>query len=269
MSVSLRWLEDHAEDSLTVEALVEGPENRTDLFLEILFNVPATYGSLVFNRLESATLLEGRVDMWKCRIKYAAFREKRELQAGESEFVFSSAQRSITRTWSIDSRVYDESGNVTSSTPDARIIGYNEQERRADGTEVTEYLNAFSWRVAVPFSVATESWRRAAGDLRGSVNQSSFFGYNAGEVMFTDITGSVRGDQLYRFELSFLQGLNPGTITIGGISVPSVKFWEHLDIDDQQLVESNGIIVPKVRRVKVHQMKPIASWAILSSLLGV
>lgn len=269
MGVALRWTEDHAEDSLTIEALVDGPENRTDLFVEILGNVPATYGSLVFNRLESATLLEGRTDVWLCRIKYAAYREKRELQEGESEFRFASAQRSITRTYSRSSRVYDSTGEVTSSTPDAMIIGYNEQERRADGTEVTEYMNSFSWRVAVPFSTASESWRRAAGDLRGSTNQGSFFGYNAGEVMFADITGSVRGDQLYVFQLDFLQGLNPGTITIGGISVPDVTFWEHLDIDDQQLVESNGLIVPKVRRVKVHQLKLISDWSILSSLLGV
>lgn len=268
MGFALQWPESHSENSTTVEAIVDGVSTRADVLAEIVANAPWSYGGLLFNRVESADNFDGHTDVWKARIRYAAFREKKELQEGENEFNFGSGNRTITRTFSISSKVYDSSGDVTGSTPDAQIIGYRQDTNSAEGVQVTEYINSFSWRVAVPFSTASESWRRDAGALKGSVCDSGFFGYSAGEVLFKDITGSVKGDGLYVFRLDFMQGKNPGEITIGGITVPDVEFWDHLDIDDQDLELANGIYVPKVRRVKVHQVKYKKSWALLSAVLG-
>ena len=268
MSVDLKWPENHAEDSTTLEAIVVGPTNRTDLFVEIVANIPAYYGTLIFSRLESADLVAGHLDVWKCRLKYAAFREKQELQVGDNEFRFGSANRTITRTFSLSSTVFDADGEVDPAPADARVIGYNEQDRKATGTKVTEYINSFSWRVAIDAETVSESWRRDAGNLKGSLCTDTFFGYPSGEVLFKDMTGNLKGDGVYVFNLDFLQGENPGDITIGGINVTGVEFWDEIDGDDQKLIEENGIIIPEVRRVKVHRMKRKSSWSLLTSLLG-
>lgn len=294
MSVEFRWLENHGEQETQVGVVVVGPTTRTALFVALLAELPATYGTFVFKSVDSCRLVEGTLDVWDCQISYGAFRDKRELQAGESEFRFGSSRRNVVRTVSIASRVYMLAKNSISQTtaadnlvdnpppPDARIVKYTGKSSggpgdAAEGAEVTEYLNQFSWRVAVPFSTATESWRRDVGNLRGHVNSGSFFGYSAGEVLFEDITGGVKGDGIYMFELAFAQTPNVTDLNVGGILVDK-KGWEYVDaskMDFQSfgpLPHQDGWIprqlLPVVDAVKVHQMYPESSFAPMATLLG-
>ncbi|CAK9099169.1 Tape measure protein (TMP), partial [Durusdinium trenchii] len=251
-----------------VGTIVSGPTDRAGVFAELAANLPLTYGPFVLKSVARATLVEGQVDVWNCEIVYGAFREKKPLQEGESEFRFASARRTIRRTVSINSRAFDASGLVSPPPEDVRIIGWKELDKRAEGIEETEYLNAFSWRVAVPFSTASEIWRRNVGNLRGSLNQSPFFGYEAGEVLFDDITGSVRGAEMYIFELSFQQSENIASLDVGGINVTDVGGWDVIDVDDQEIVEDTDrqMLIPKVRQVKVHEVKQKKDWTLLSQL---
>lgn len=279
MAVQLTYELSHGQQETRIGAIVTGVESRADIFAALLGAIPLSYDGLIFSRLESAEQVEGQTDVWKCRLLYGSREEKKELQEGDSEFRFSSATRQITRTLSIASRCYelDEEGATVQSSPDdIQIIGFNRADGppRAEGVQVTEYLNAFSWRVAVPFSTASESWRRSVGRLRGSVCNGRFFGYDAKTVKFEDISGAVKGAELYEFDLSFQQIDNPGTINIGGITVPNVLAWELLDVDQvswKTYTAPGGRkrLVPAVARVKIHQMFPYKSWALLSDLLGV
>lgn len=281
MSVHVGWKESHGETETTIDCLVVGPETRADVYVDLGANLPATYGPFVLRKVTKCDLIPGYTDRWQVEVEYGAFREKKPLQAGESEFKFSSVRRSYTRTFSIASRVFDESGELTGANlpDDAQVIGYKELENKATGVSLTEYVNAFSWRVAVPFTTATESWRRDIGKLRGSVCSSSFFGYDAQSVKFEDITGGVRGEHsdgsstgpLYILELSFEQIDNIDEINIGGITVTNLKGWEILDIDDQKLDvdATRHRIIPVVREVKVHQVLPIKNWSAIFSLLSI
>jgi len=267
----LRYPETQQESGCIIEALVGGVTTRADLVAEVVANTPASYGNLVFNKIDSAELIEGTLDQWKCKLRYAQFRDRQPLAPGETYFQFGSAQRTIRRTISRSSRVFDDASGTEQTYFDNQIIGFNEQTLRAEGVDDTEYINSFSWRVAVPFSTATESYRRSLGALRGSVNNAPFFGYPAGEVQFKDITGNTQGAEVYVWRLDFLQGVNPGNVTVGGILCSNVTFWEIFDIDDQQwyLDESKWLWYPRVRRVKVHKIKRDADWTLLSTLLGV
>lgn len=280
MSVHLTWKESHGQQETTVECLVIGPVNRAEIIAELAAELPATYGTFVLKSLGKAELIPGHLDHWICEVTYGAYGEKRRLQAGESEFKFSSVRRSYTRTTSISSRVFGPSGEIAyANLPvDANIIGWKESEKRATGVSLTEYVNAFSWRVAVPFGTATESWRREIGRLRGSVCDTGFFGYEAESVKFEDITGGVKGTHsdgassgpLYIFELSFEQIDNIDELTIGGITVTDLKGWEVLDINDQKFTidTDRWFLVPEVQEVKVHQVLPKKNWSAIFSLLS-
>lgn len=278
MSVDFDWTESHGMQDARFGAVVYGPTDRTGVLAELLAELPATYGPLTFQRLESADLVKGTTDVWNCRLLYGPYRDKEELQAGDSEFKFSSVKRTITRTISLASRCYelddsDPPETVETFPADLQIIGYNPNEHTADGVSDTDYLDAFSWRVAVPFSTATESWRRQVGGLRGSVCNHSFFGYDAGEVKFDDITGGVKADELYLFDLTFLRSPNIASATIGGITVPNILGWDHIDATELGIHPEVGgsgppRLVPVVSRVKVHRNYILADWSILAALLG-
>ncbi len=276
MTVLLKYDESHGMQETTIGAVVDGPTDRAGLYVELLANLPATYGTLVLKSIESADLVEGHLDIWNCRVRYGAYQEKQDLQEGENEFRFSSMKRSIKRTISIASRCYQLNAEGTSTVettpPDLQIIRWNPETKSADGVDETEYLNAFSWRVIVPFSTATEEWRRQVGNLRGSVCNDTFFGYDAESVLFDDITGTVTGSGLYQFELSFIQSPNIADVEVGDIEVGEVKGWEVIDVSGQQLIEGTVAgreqVFPKVSRVKIHQTKPIQSFAPLAALLG-
>ena len=87
-----------------------------------------------------------------------------------------------------------------------------------------------------------------------------------------DITGTVTGAETYTFELAFVQKEHPGTLSIGGISVPNVKAWEVIDVSDMTFkvatIGGKKRLIPVVSRVKVHYPEIATSWSILSSLLG-
>lgn len=277
MPVEIGWRETHGEQDVTIECLVTEVETRAELFAEIAANLPATYGTYVLQKLGRAELIPGTTDVWQTEVVYGAYRERQQLQEGESEFKFSSVRRTYTRTIALESRVFiRNSSNATEELTgndlpiDAEVIGAKEAEKAATGVEMTEYINAFSWRVAVPFSTATENWRRTIGRLRGSLTDQSFFGYDAREVKFVDITGGVRGSGLYIFELSFEQLDNIPSLNIGGLTITDIKGWDVIDIDDQDWTYDTvrKRLVPRVRQVKLHRVDDLADWSPIFALLS-
>lgn len=277
MPVSIGWKETHGEQEVTIDCVVTGVETRADLLAELAAELPATYGTYILQKLGRAELVPGTTDVWQTEVVYGAYRERQQLQEGESEFKFSSVRRTYTRTIAIESRVFvrNSEGATEELTGDdlpidAEVIGFKEAEQTATGVELTEYINAFSWRVAVPFSTASENWRRSIGRLRGSITDQSFFGYDARSVVFEDITGGVRGEGLYIFELSFEQLDNIDSLTIGGMEITNIKGWDVIDIDDQEWVYDTvrQRLIPKVREVKLHRVHEIKDWTSIYSLLS-
>lgn len=273
MSVQLTFEESHGLQESRFGILVEGPTDRAGLRAEILAELPATIsdgtGVFVLKSFDGVQLIPGHDDLWQGSVTYGAMAGKEELKTGESEFRFSSAKEQIRQTFSPSSRAYGSAGSI--SPADLHLIGYKPGENRSEGVTVTEYYNAFSWRVAVPFSVATESWRRAAGALRGTVCLGSFFGYSAETCLMDDITGSVTGAEIYTFDLNFLQKDHPGTISVAGISVPNVKAWETIDTVSTEKIDTTDKkrLSGAVDYVKVHYLPRVTSWSLLSDLLGV
>ena len=190
------------------------------------------------------------------------------MQSGDMEFEFTDSLRTVRRTISRSSRVFNAAGLMDPAPPDAHIIGWKPESRQAMGTEDTEKVHSFGWTVIIPFSLATESWIRSLGALVGSCNNATFFGYAAGEVKFEGRRGNVRADGEYRLQMQFSQMPNIASLNVGGITVTDIKGWETIDTPEVKFVEVDGYLVPSVNRVKVHAGPEEKDWSQLATLLG-
>lgn len=275
MSVAIRWPERVSPGQTEIEVIVTGAETYSDAITELSEELPAAWGDMSLSTIGSLDIVPAVSGMWIAKPIYklvpVSQRERNggQLQSGEFEFAFSSSRQTIKRTVSLESKCFDSGGEI--SPHDKTLINCDPKTGSPRGVDVSEYLNAFRWRVAVPFSTAAESWRRSAGELRGSLNQSAFFGYDARSVMFEDITGSVKAGDLYNFDLSFVQKKHQTSVTIGSISVGTVDAWSVIDVEtepEEQTISSKKQLLPNPTRVKIHRVDPISSWSLITSILG-
>lgn len=274
MSVLIKWPERIAPGQAEVEAIVTGADDFEDALSQLASDLPAAWGDMGLSTIGTLETVPGVDGMWIAKPVYKIVPDKPnggQLKSGEFEFAFSSSRQSIKRTISIESVCYDADGLMSTPPQDAQLINCDPKTGAPRGVDVVEYLNAFRWRVAVPFSTAAESWRRSVGRLRGSLNQEAFFGYDAQSVVFEDITGSVKGNELYVFDLSFTQKDHQEDVDIGGIEIAEIDAWSVIDVETEPQVQTIGgtdQLLPKVTRVKIHRVNPVASWSSIISLLG-
>ncbi len=272
MAVTVRWPQTVTEGRFDTEVFVDDAETFEDALAQLTSDLDASMGGFSLSTLGSVDAVPGVPGLWIAKPIYKLVADKPNkgvLQSGEFEFSFSSVKQSIKRTVSIESKCFEASGET--NPHDKQLINCDPKTGVPRGADVTEYLNAFRWRVAVPFSTAAESWRRSVGELRGTLNQSSFFGYEARSVMFDDITGGVKAKDLYNFDLSFTQKTHQTGVSIGGITVGNVDAWSVIDVEtepEEATISSKKQLLPKVKRVKIHRVDRIADWSLIASVLG-
>ena len=271
MGVLINWPERIQPGQTEIEVIITGQETAAEALDELAAELPASWGDMGLSTIGSLDRVPGQIDVWKAKPVYKLVPDKPnkgQLQPGEFEFAFSSSRQTIKRTVSLESVCFPEPDEPPH---DLQLIGCDTKTGAPRGVDVVEYLNAFRWRVAVPFSTAVESWRRTVGGLRGTLNNATFFGYDARSVKFEDITGSVKANGLYVFDLSFTQKDHQTGVTIGGISVGTVDAWSVIDTEtepEEQTVNGKTELLPKVKRVKVHRVDRVADWSLITAILG-
>lgn len=118
-------------------------------------------------------------------------------------------------------------------------------------------------RLTLSASAVSSSFRATLGGLVGKVNNSSFHGWNAGEVLFTGATLSAPyvnddGDTLHDVSYSFDIRPNESSVTIGGYTISSVRGWDYawgVTAFNQQTNKN------EVKAVFVSQVYKYASFA--------
>ena len=104
MSVQLTYEESHGMQESRYGVTVIGPTTRVGLKDELLAELPATMGPLVFKSFSDLSLIPGYDDVWKGSVTYGAMKEKEELRDGQNEFRFQSVKEQFTQTISPSSR---------------------------------------------------------------------------------------------------------------------------------------------------------------------
>jgi Txe/YoeB family toxin of Txe-Axe toxin-antitoxin module len=130
-----------------------------------------------------------------------------------------------------------------SSSPDfGGAIGVD-NEGNVNGVDVTiPTMNFTETHYMRPSKVSTR-YKQTIADLTGSVNNSKFKGYDAGEVLFLGASGSRRGkrsDDYWEITFKFAVSVNVKNMKVGDLTVSKKDGWDYLwvryhnDVSDDQ-----------------------------------
>lgn len=146
----------------------------------------------------------------------------------------------------------------SSATSMSGAIGVD--DNGVQGVDVV--VPALTWTETydVPSTYVTSDYIRNVARLTGKVNNFSFRGFEAGEVLFLGASGSQewdqeKGDGPWTLSFKFSASENQTGITIGSIGGIQKKGWHYLWVRYEPKVESNSLLQqPKAVYVsKVYQ----------------
>lgn len=177
--------------------------------------------------------------------KYSfAGREKEPLQEGESSYQFETAGGTIHITRALTEQVYP-----AGSTNYNKLIGYNGDE--VAGCDIVAPVFSFSETHVLSAATVNATYKGKLFAATGTVNNGSFKGFDAGEVLFLGASGTSRGDGAWQVNYRFLAAKNETGLTIGVISGIAKKGHEYLWVKFVD-GESNDIRVKQIQEVIVN-----------------
>ncbi len=151
---------------------------------------------------------------WAVTVKYGRS-QKEEPATGESTYSFDTSGGMQHITQAIATTAYDKDGATTSKT--GKTIGLTK-----DGVAGVDIpVGQFAWSEThyLPNATVTESYKQTLADMVGSVNDDTFRGRAAGEVMCLAPTGTTRGTEDWAITFNFVVIKNE---TDEDIDVPAV-----------------------------------------------
>lgn len=132
-------------------------------------------------------------------------------------------------------------GKYPSDAPDFGGAIEVDEDNNVNGCDIILPIMVFTETHWYPNSHVTASFKKQLAELTGSVNSSSFKGYDAGEVLFQGATGSRRGKKSsdkWEITYKFAVSANVTNLKIGDITVSEKDGWDylwvkyHADVDD-------------------------------------
>ncbi len=185
---------------------------------------PALYdpwgSGLLFLPRESITIEPVGEMLWEGIVRYSAVP-----QTNESVFAFDTGGGTQHITHSLQTvGAYAPQGQTP---PDFKgAIGVTPDG--VEGVDITVPVYNFSETHYLPDATVTQAYRLTVFSLTGRVNNASFRGFAAGEVLFLGASGTKRGGGDWEITFRFAASRNRTNLSIGDITGISKKGWEYL-----------------------------------------
>ncbi len=113
------------------------------------------------------------------------------------------------------------------TAPDFKqAIGVTTEE--VEGVDITVPVYSFAETHYIANSLVTGAYKLTLFALTGKVNNATFKGFAAGEVLFLGASGSKRGDDEWEITFRFAASPNVTGMTVGDITGVDKKGWEYL-----------------------------------------
>ena len=111
----------------------------------------------------------------------------------------------------------------------------------------------------------TTGYKNNVMQLTGKVNNGSFKGFDAGEVLFLGVSGARRGthtDDLWELSFSFAVSPNRTNLTVGPITGIVKNGWQYLWVLYEDHIDENAKVrVKKPKAVFVENVYETASFS--------
>jgi len=216
--------------SVTFSYQVRGTASDVDAKNAMLGEAPSSYQYLTrqASQIEPVVMDANNPDgcIWNGTVRYARSSQDSEPPAtGDSAFSFDTGGGSQHVTQSIATvNKYAPAGKTAPDFKGAVGVTHDSVE----GVDITVPVYNFSETHYLADAAVTGSYKSTLRSLTGRVNNASFKGFAAGEVLFLGASGSKRGEEDWEISFRFAASENRSGLTVGDISGIDKKGWEYM-----------------------------------------
>jgi len=180
----------------------------------VLAAAPVVYDGMAIENVDARAVDD---DFWEVVVRYSTLE-------GQSEYTFDTGGGNVRITQSISTiNSYAASG----TPPDFQgAIGVTTDA--VEGVDITSPVFNFTETHYIDDSLIDGAYKLALFRLTGRVNDTTFKGFAAGEVLFLGASGSKRGDEKWAITFRFAASPNATGLSIGSISGVDKGGWEYL-----------------------------------------
>ena len=235
---------------------IAGTEDDSEARLLLLATAPLTWtvgGKTLVQKQRSLDPAGG--GHWKGSVTYG--RRKTEKETGESSYQFEIGGGSSHITQAIAQSKYP------ATAPDAKgAIGVT-ADGQVQGVDIQAPTYAWSETHYLPVAAVTPAYKATLYAIAAApVNNATWRGFAAGEVLFKGASGQQRGEEDWAVTFKFEASPNATGLTVGDITGISKKGWEYLTVlyEDAELGTPKKI-VPKPVAVYVNQVYGSSNFA--------
>jgi hypothetical protein len=243
--------------SLELVFNVFGTDDEGEAKQAVLAASPETYGSSrdrPYLCRQGVQLEPEGPQLWNATVRYDRNWDQPIAAQDSFEFDTTGGTQHITQSLATMAR-YGAAPNCYGA------IGVS--QTAVEGVDIV--VPVFNFSETHHFSSVSWSYRRRIADLTGKVNDSSFRGFDRGEVLFLGASGSRRDSYVSTpWELTFRFAAQPnrGDIHVGGIGHIYKKGWEYMWIryaaaDD----EATGVRIKRPVAVYIEKVYREASFS--------
>lgn len=219
--------------------IVEGTEDDAAVRLTVEATIPAFFDGLAFQQYHIKHVGRG---IWEVSARYGKLEPK---DTNQSTFSFDTGGGTTHITQSLQTPgKHAPPGKVA---PDFKgAIGVTTDS--VEGTDITIPVYNFTETHYIPIANVTGAYKATLFALTGRVNDDTFKGFEAGEVLFMGASGALRREDDWEITFRFAASPNINGLAMGGIAGIDKKGWEYLwvryaDAEDQNVLVKQPIAV--------------------------
>lgn len=221
---------------------------------------PAFYGTLLREDMELTPTGGGH---WEVEVNYKFQEDQEENQdqqrGGLPDFNFEISANTIHITQAIN-HVSSKAAPGSVVENHFGAIGWDGES--VQGTDIYVPTFSFGESHVLPVEQVTFAYVRQLFRLTAKVNNSTFRGFDAGEVLFLGASGQFNGEDAWSLSFKFVASENVTNLTIGDITGIDKKGWEYLWVEYKD--STSGKRLTKVpRQANVEQVYRTADFSLL------
>lgn len=226
--------------------------------------VPATYDGLIF---KSISWDHDGAGVWEFRANYIhpdRSDDRSTLDLGDYTFSFDIGGETVTRTVSVATTSYAKLGETAPDFKGAIGVVREKGESKVEGVEVGVPSLKFSIRKRMAQATITMAYVRTLKEMAFTVNDDTFLGWAAGELLFIGATGQEGTDSDPEVTYHFIASDSAASLTVGditGIAKPGHDYlWVYFeDIEDA----TAAMTVKQPKAVYVEEVYASSSFTAL------
>ena len=235
-----------ANRSVTLHYILDGTSDDETARDYLLANTFTTYDDLVRDECSLDPIFVDTVNdegKWDCRVRYV--RPKRHyFEVGDSSFSFDTGggTQHITQALATIARY------VASGTAGDHKGAIGVTRENVEGVDIVVPVYNFSethyLANATVDAVDPTNYKQGLFNLTGKVNNDTFKGFAAGEVLFLGASGSQRGEEDWEITFRFAASKNATGLTVGDITNSpdgiSKKGWEYMWVEYKDVIDETA-----------------------------